>query len=230
MKFFSSLKQTAINFLEPYKTKGPATYAAAQQAVGGLLILDGFVGIENPLGRQKRPGIFGSLMGIVLGVVFVFIPIFFGGLFGVDKMTESVKATVVSVQSNSGSGTCSAMVRYMVDGREYEQNSSYSSTGYCSLVQGSTIQINYDPNMPGSWGYNPGTVKNFLLMFQGVGILIIVSSCFTFIVRFLSIYFGWKLLKNGRKNAASLPAGTNLQTMIDEIKQNFTASIFGFKD
>ena len=35
-------------------------------------------------------------------------------------------------------------------------------------------------------------------------------------------------LKDGRKNAASLPAGTNLQTMIDEVKKDFTASIFGF--
>ena len=38
MRFFSSLKQRAIIFLEPYKTKGPATYAAAEQAIGALLI------------------------------------------------------------------------------------------------------------------------------------------------------------------------------------------------
>ena len=37
-----------------------------------------------------------------------------------------------------------------------------------------------------------------------------------------------KLLKDGRKNAAQLSGGTNMQTMIDEIKKNFTASIFGF--
>lgn len=64
MKFFSSLKQKAINFLEPYKAKGSATYAAAEQAIGAILITDGFIGIENPFGQKNRPEIFGSLMGI----------------------------------------------------------------------------------------------------------------------------------------------------------------------
>lgn len=143
-------------------------------------------------------------------------------------MTEKTQATVVSVQRSSDSGACSAVVSYFVGGQKYEQSSSYSSSDMCALTQGSTIEISYDPNQPGKWGYNPGTIKNFLRIFQGAGILVVVSSFFTFIVRFLSIYFGWKLLKDGRKNAANLPAGTNLQTMIDEIKGNFTASIFGF--
>ena len=227
MKFFSSLKRSAINFLEPYKTKGPATYAAAQQAVGGLLILDGFVGIENPFDQHKRPGIFGSLAGIAFGLIFVFISTLFGGFAGVDKMTEQTPATVISVQANADSSACSAQVRYVVAGREYKQNSPYNSSGYCSLVPGSTIQINYDPDMPGNWGYNPKTIINFLRIFQVAGILVIVSSFITFIIRLLSIYFGWKLLKAGRRNAADLPAGTNLQTIIDEVKQNFTTAIFG---
>jgi hypothetical protein len=61
MKLFSSLKQQAVNFLEPHKEKGPATYAAAEQAIGAILITDGFIGIDNPFGSKKRPGIFGTL-------------------------------------------------------------------------------------------------------------------------------------------------------------------------
>ena len=44
---FSSLKTQATNFIEPYKEKNPATYAAAEQAVGAILIADGFMGTPN---------------------------------------------------------------------------------------------------------------------------------------------------------------------------------------
>ncbi len=84
---FASLKTTAKNFLEPYKQRGPATFSAAQQAVGGLLILDGFIGIDNPVGGKKRPGIFGTLSGVFLGVMFMLIPTFFGGIIGLNTIT-----------------------------------------------------------------------------------------------------------------------------------------------
>jgi hypothetical protein len=45
---FGTLKNKAKSFLSQYEQKDPATFAAAQQAIGGLLILDGFTGIDNP--------------------------------------------------------------------------------------------------------------------------------------------------------------------------------------
>jgi hypothetical protein len=45
MKFFSSLKGQATSFLDQYKQQSPATFAAAEQAIGGVLIADGFIGI-----------------------------------------------------------------------------------------------------------------------------------------------------------------------------------------
>lgn len=236
MKFFSSLKQTAINFLEPYKTKEPATYAAAEQAIGAILITDGFFGIDNPFGQKKRPGIFGTIGGIVLGVIFMFIPTFFGNISGINDMTAVISATVVSVgqasytrNSNGGSSaSCPLTVSYSVDGREYTNQSSISSSNYCSLSAGQIVTINYNPANPGSWAYGAKTISNFLQIFFWAGLLALISSIITFFIRLFSIIFGWKLLKDGRKNAANLPPGTNLQTMIAEIKQNFTASIFGF--
>jgi hypothetical protein len=97
MKFFSNLKQKAINFLEPYKAKGPATYAAAEQAIGAILITDGFIGIDNPFGQKGRPGIFGTIGGMVFGVIFMFIPTFFGNISGINDMTAVTSAKVVSV-------------------------------------------------------------------------------------------------------------------------------------
>lgn len=236
MIFFSSIKQQAINFLEPYKTKEPATYAAAEQAIGAILMTDGFIGIDNPFGNKKRPGIFGTIGGIVLGIIFMLIPTFFGSITGINKMTETTSAKVVSVGAPSYSGTanshnsptCSLNVNYSVNGQEYINPSSFSSSDNCSLTSGQIITINYNPTSPGAWAYGAKTVSTFLQVFFWAGLLALISSIVTFFIRLFSIIFGWKLLKDGRKNAASLPPGTNMQTMIDEIKRNFTASIFGF--
>jgi len=238
MKLFSGLKQSAVSFLEQYKTKGPASYAAAEQAVGLILITDGFIGIENPFGSKKRPGIFGTISGIILGAIFMFIPNFFGNMSGINNMTNVTPATVVSVgsanhtrNSNSNSNSqasCSLTVSYSVNGKEYSNQSPISSSDNCSLSAGQIININYNPANPGSWAYGAKTTSNFLKIFFWAGLLVVISSTIKFFIRLLSIIFGWKLLKDGRRNAASLPSDTNLQTMIGEIRQNFIASIFGF--
>jgi hypothetical protein len=234
MKLFSSIKQQAIGFLAPYKEKGPATYAAAEQAIGAILITDGFIGIDNPFGSKKRPGIFGTLGGMILGIVFMLVPGFFGTMTNIKNMTETVPAVVVSVgnmvssSSSNGGGTCGLSVRYTVNSQEYTKQSSMSASNYCSLTAGETIVINYDPGNPGSWAYGAETIGTFLSIFFWVGVLVLISRIITFFIRLLSIIFGWKLLRDGRKNAASLPTGTSLQTMISEIKQNFIASVFGF--
>lgn len=232
------IKSAAAGFLNQYKTDNPASYAAAQQAVGGLLILDGFIGIDNPFGEKKRSGIFGSLIGVVIGLVFVFGTGFIGNLFGINKLTATTTATVVRVSqpsttnstnngSNSG-GSCTAQAKYTVDGKEYTQTSSSGSSSACSLTVGQTIQINYDPNSPGSWAYDLSTVKTVLKVFPIVGAIVAVTSLVTFVIRLLSIIFGWKLLKSGRSLAKTLPAGTDLSTIKNEIRQNFAKHLFGF--
>jgi hypothetical protein len=236
MKLFSSLKQHAVNFLEPYKTKEPATYAAAEQAIGAVLIADGLFGISNPLGRNKRRGILGTITGMILGIVFMFIPWFIGTMSDINNMTATGPASVVSVgemvidhSANShGGGTCALTVQYTVDGQNYTKPSPMSSSDFCSLSQGQTITINYDPSNPSAWVYGAEKIKLFGYIFFGAGLLVLISSIITFFIRLFSIIFGWKLLKDGRKNAAMLPPGTNLSTIISEIKQNFTSSIFSF--
>lgn len=237
MNIFKTIKREATGFLESYKAKGPASYAAAQQAIGGILVADGFIGIENPFGQKKRPGIFGTLGGIVISIVFIFIPGIFGGLTGIDKMTATTDASVVSVgpasyQTNSDGSrsnpTCSLTVRYTVNGNEYSNPSSMKSGDNCVLVSGQKILVNYDPNNPGSWAYGTEKVGKFLQVFRFAGVLGLVYSSIAFFIRLFSIIFGWKLIRAGRRNAASLPPDTNIQTMISEIKQNFVSSIFGF--
>jgi hypothetical protein len=237
---FSSLKNTATSFLDSYKQKSPATYAAAEQAVGAILIADGFMGTPHPFGGKKRPGIFGTFGGMLIGVIFMLIPTVFGNLSGINAMTATTPATVVAVgtpvvstntNSNGGTSTsraCSLTASYTVNGTPYTQTTSGNSSSNCSLVQGQTITINYDPANPGSWAYGVSTTKDVLWIFFFAGLLSLIYSIILFFVRLFSIIYGWKILKDGRNNAASLPPGTDLQTMISEIKQDFTSSVFGF--
>ncbi len=232
------IKSAADSFLSQYKTDNPASYAAAQQAVGSLLILDGFIGIDNPLGGKKRSGIFGSLIGVVVGLVIVFGTGFIGNLFGINKLTSTTTATVVgvsqpsttsNVNDNSDSGgSCTLQAKYTVNGKEYTQTAQSGSSSACALTTGQTIEVNYDPNNPGAWAYDLNTVKTVLKIFPIVGAIVAVTSLVTFVIRLLSIIFGWKLLKSGRALAKTLPAGTDLSTIKNEIKQNFAKNLFSF--
>lgn len=234
-----NLKNEATNFLNQYKSKDPAAYAAAQQAVGGLLILDGFIGIDNPLGGKKRPGIFGAVIGVVVGIVLVFIPSIFGSLTGVNKMTATTSGTVVSTSQQQSTSTntqgqqttstsCSAVATYTVNGKQYTQPSSFGSSSMCALFKGETIRVHYNPNNPGQWASDVKTVATIFSIFLWVGVAIFIISAFTAVIRLLSIIFGWKLLKSGRALAKTLPPGTDLTTAIKEIENSFKTSLFGF--
>jgi len=234
--FYKNIKNQAKQFLGNYKSDNPATFAAAQQAIGGLLILDGFVGIDNPLGQNKRSGIFGSLLGVFLGLAFIFSTGFIGNLFGVNKMTAETTATVVSISQptvssgNSSGGSCTPRAKYTIDNKEYVQVSSSGSSSACSLTVGQTININYDPSNPGNWAYNLNAFKVVLKVFPIAGAVVAITSLFTFVIRLLSIIFGWKLLKSGRALAKTLPGGTDLSTIKNEVRQSFAKSIFGIGD
>ena len=237
---YRNLKNQAQQFLGNYKSKNPATFAAAQQAIGGLLILDGFIGIDNPFGGKKRSGIFGSLIGIFIGVVFIAGSGFIGSVMGINKLTATSTATVVSVSqpsytstdnnNSSNSGSCTVQAKYSVSGKEYSQTAKSGSSSACSLAQGQTININYDPNSPGAFAYDLDSAKTALKILPIIGVLVVVSSLVTFAIRLFSIIFGWKLLKSGRALAKTLPAGTNISTIKGEISQNFAKSVFGMGD
>lgn len=231
MTRLGKIKSAAESYLNQYKTSSPASFAAAQQAVGGLLIVDGLIGISNPLGNTKRSGIFGSLIGIVTGLVFVFGASAIGNQFGMNKLTANTTAEVISVSqptstSDDFGGTCTATARYTVNGKGYMQTATSGSSSACSLTPGQQVVINYDPNNPGAWAYDLAIVKTVLKIFPIVGAIVAITSFFTFIIRLLSILFGWKLLKSGRALAKTLPAGTDLATIKNEIRLNFAKHLF----
>jgi hypothetical protein len=149
-------------------------------------------------------------------------------------MTATTTGEVVSVSQPSRSSskdseaTCTPTAKYTVNDKQYTQTaSSGGSNTACSLSVGEKININYDPNRPGAWAYDLATLKTLMNIFPIVGVITVIVSFVIFVIRLLSIIFGWKLLKSGRALAKTLPAGTDLSTIKNEIKQNFAQYLFG---
>jgi hypothetical protein len=54
------------------RLRDPKNQGNVMLGAGGILVADGLVGLDNPFaGRNRRPGIFGALLIIVVGLVFV---------------------------------------------------------------------------------------------------------------------------------------------------------------
>lgn len=238
MKLLSNLKKQATGFLEQYKQREPAQYAAAQQAIGGLLILDGFIGIDNPFAGNKRSGIFGTIGLMLFGALFMFVPTLFGNITGANKMTAQTNAQVVSVgapqtttdSDGDTSTTCGLTVKFTVDGKDYQGPASSNSSSNCNKQVGQNISIDYNPADPSQWMTDRQMMMSFLGIFFFVGLFILLTGVVTFFIRLLSIIFGWKLLMSGRRLAKTLPSGIDMGAMINDIKRDFTKIVFGFND
>ncbi|MGB3945499.1 MAG: DUF3592 domain-containing protein [Candidatus Saccharimonadales bacterium] len=235
MKLFSTLKNQATGFLDQYKQRDPASYAAAQQAVGGLLILDGFVGIDNPFAGKKRSGIFGTLIMVIMGIIFMLLPTFIGNMTGMNKMTAQTTGQVVSVgeprTSTDSDGnkttTCNFTAKYSVNGKQYQSASSSSSSSACQMTAGQSVNIDYNPDNPSQWMNDRKIWSMILNIFFFIGIFILLTGIVTFVIRLISIIFGWKILQSGRALAKTLPGGADLGATINTMKNDFKKMVFG---
>lgn len=180
---------------------------------GGALIADGLIGFG-----KNRQGILGSLMGIVVGVALA-IGV---GVFLAPAMLEQstidnpvpAQATVLQVDrlvsqadpsddSSSSSVSCVVVVEYQTtDGMRVEAVTPYSSSGLCSFVSGQTVPITYDASNVGKFqGLDPtGDVLQswFPYIFIGVGVIIALSSAWTFLLRATQIGGGIYLINASR--------------------------------
>ena len=236
--FYTNMRDKAKSFLAKYEGKDTASMAAAEQAIGGLLILDGFIGMPHPLSGKKRSSIFGNFIGILFGIALLFAPALYSHS-AQAKMTATTTGTVVAVsqpQINSTTdsngkttttSTCSLSAKYTVSGQEYTQTSYSSSSSNCSLIANSAVTVNYNPSNPGSWDTNVKELKGVMKYVQWGGIFLIVISSIGFLFRLFTIWFGWRLLQRGRKLAKTLPDGGKLASMIKKIREEFSKNVFG---
>jgi hypothetical protein len=185
-------------------------------AAGGALLVDGLVGL--PTGRGNRSGVFGSMGGIVIGLVFVAVGLFLSSTMKTPaNMTATITGTVTSVNvshstttSSNGSRrdntACSPVAGFEVGGKTYTA-STQIGTSSCPPV-GQPIVVAYDPASPAlNTIPTKGGVSFLPWIFGGAGALVAVASLFSLIRSVAELGAGGFLLVRmwrRRKAATSL--------------------------
>jgi hypothetical protein len=181
---------------------------------GGALLADGIVGFG-----KNRQGIFGSLVGIFVGIGLALgAGIFLVPAFADQSSLEqpvAAQATVVAVErifsqtnssdsSSSSSLTCAVILEYTTaESQRVEAVTPYTSSGLCSFVPGQVVPITYDAQSVGRFsGLDPIGDKFttwFPWVFVGVGVLISLTSLWTFLLRATQIGGGIYLINRSRQ-------------------------------
>ncbi|MBP9853104.1 MAG: hypothetical protein QG629_276 [Patescibacteria group bacterium] len=93
MALYISQKRRALTFLEQYKTQQPHIYAAAQQGVGNILIIDSLTGAGGRFSYKfSRRGIFNAFLGIVGSVFFMLSPVLMRDSLSQELTIDELKA------------------------------------------------------------------------------------------------------------------------------------------
>jgi hypothetical protein len=216
--------QAAKETVGRYENQNPHTAGQVRATVGGVLLADGLVGLEDPFDNKKsRPGILGSLTGMGISVVFIVVGIF---IMGTAAETDSVTdGTIASISEPSkpdsqgkGGGACSLTANFVVDGRTYSATTDVSSSGNCNRGINESIEVKYNSANPNENSVGMSSGK-FGLIFAGIGALVFIPALFTFAIRLASIIFGLRLLMSGRKMMAENPKTVDDAGIIAESKQ-----------
>jgi len=181
---------------------------------GGALIADGLIGFG-----RNRQGIFGSLVGIVVGVALAIgVGVFLAPAMMEQSSIETpvpTQATVLQVdrlvsqsdpsdRSSSSSVSCAVVLGYTTsEGQSVEAATPYSSSTLCSFVVGQTVAVSYDATNVGKFeGLDPTgeAVQGwFPYLFIGVGVVIALSSAWQFLLRATQIGGGIYLINASRE-------------------------------
>lgn len=221
MSILTTAKNTtnkAKETLSRYESDNPHTAGQIRRAVGGVLIADGLVGLENPFdGKKTRPGIAGAMISVVLGLVFIAVASFMTTL-GPDTDAETT-GQVVAVK---GSETCSMTAEFVVDGTTYTARSTGQSSTNCDHAPGDTVTVLYSSANPARSTTEEPVLNVFAWVFGGVGVLVAVGGLFTTVVRAASIVFGITLWRSGSKMIRENPRTADDAGLVDQARQAIT--------
>ncbi|GAA2533289.1 DUF3592 domain-containing protein [Winogradskya humida] len=161
---------------------------------GGVLVVDGLVGIDTP-GRQ-RGGLLGSLLAGIIGIVFVGLGLYIQHhsqpYADGTKVTGQVTSVHVGRSEKGNKPMYSREVRFVTgDGQQVDFAESGSSSTPAKV--GDPVEISYraaDPSQARIVGENTWIP----LAIMGVGALVAVVGILTFIVRLITLIAGIALL------------------------------------
>ncbi len=201
----------------------PHTAGRVRQTIGGLLIADGLVGLENPLnGRKSRAGILGAALLLVFGVACVGLSIWL--MQRGPETDATTTGQVTAVEDVPSRDTCPIDATFTVDGQDYEVQSSSESSGNCDRAIGSPIEVSYDSTDP---RVNEIAGASRLLYFVlAFGVLYLVLGLVLFVIRAITIVVGARLYFAGRKQAAANPRTPEDSGAVDAVRKQFVGLIF----
>ena len=192
----ASVITDTVNEVKEHKT-------GATQAAGAALVLDGLVGIDNPLTGRQRAGIFGSLIAAAIGVGVVVLAL------SVVKPTIGpgfLRATAVvdhfNTSLNAGKTEYTAVYTFTDQNMvRHEITSSMSSSSRPTI--GATETVAYDPAQPDNAVITSGFEGNMWKFMVGFGALFVLIGLGTFIVRAITLGVGIGLLLKSRKKKSA---------------------------
>ena len=226
LSFLSGRIDAAKQVLSRYDQQNPHTAGQLRRTVGGVLIADGLVGLENPFdNRNSRPGLLGSFAGVVLGVVFVVVGLFVVGTSAeVDTTTTGEITRVIESRSSDGDRVCSLEATFTVSETTYTASSSVSSDGNCRRLEGESIEVHYNSANPreNRVGMSASVVG---LVFVAAGSLVGLVSLVTLAIRVASLVFGVILWRRGTAMIKAHPRTVDDSGVIDEARAALTALI-----
>lgn len=230
-KQIAKLKTGASDIVGRYEGGSPRTTGRVYQAVGGLLMADGLIGLKNPFNRSKsRPGIFGALVFFAIGVAVLIATPILMKIPEVDSVTIGSISRISEprVDKDDGSSTCSYYARYAVDGKQYTVNSRIGSSSTCNRQIGEPVEVQYLAATPSRGVLELGTQKAFRWGALAFGMLFLLIGIGTFLIRAITIFFGVKLFLRGRKLVKSSPPSENDDgSIVSEAKDAFMDMRFG---
>jgi hypothetical protein len=187
-----SVLQDTVEEVKEHKT-------GATQAAGAAMVLDGLVGIDNPLSGRQRAGIFGGLVAMVVGVAIIVMAITVVKP-NVGPGYLRVVATVDHYNTSVNSGKTEYTAVYSFMDRNlvtHELVSSMSSSTRPTI--GSIATVAYDPEHPENAVVTSGFEGNMWKFMIGFGALFALIGFGTFIVRAVTLGVGVGLLLRSRK-------------------------------
>lgn len=226
MSGIQELVNQARSTVSQYQTASPHTYGRIKQVVGGILVADGLVGLENPFdGRRTRPGILGSLAGLLAGVVVIIVGIIAPLITVKTDATTTGTITAVERRSTDDGESCRVIARFEANNNAYSVKSSYLSE-LCHYTSNGSIDIYYLSSDPSKHSVGQENDINPWI-FIGAGLVTVVISLGQATIRGLSLFFGVKLWLSGRKMVKSNPPVPGDDGMVSEVKRQFTALVTG---
>ncbi|MFI6663115.1 DUF3592 domain-containing protein [Streptomyces sp. NPDC050523] len=177
------------------------TSRRGRAVAGGALVVDGLVGIDVPGGR-RRAGIVGSLVMLVVGLVFVGVGVMVHRQHQPYSDGLSATGTVTAVQTSRdhrGRTMYAGIVTFTAaSGRKVSFTEPETSTQRPGL--GTSVQVSYRKGDPQSARVIPGRDwMAYLIM--AVGGLTALSGAVVFVIRLITLIAGLRLLSGAAREA-----------------------------